>query len=253
MKNFFLNLRDTVHAVTVKFVHAYLPTAKKPYNARVELQTELNQYEIAEKAAVYNIDVSPARIVEGVNAFFTLCCYLSADGFKLKTPLFNSYIRIPGEYDGYETHLPKDVYPAIRMEVGSDFREYIKERVKITFDGIDETNGFIGEALDEATGLKNETLTIGNIVDIHGSGLKITGDEEHASEVGFFFTSEATGDIQATIIPVNEPKLLKALVPSLPSAEYTIVIRTQSSAKNASTSLLKNPREMKSDFTVTPA
>jgi hypothetical protein len=137
MKNFFLTLRDTVHAVTVKFVHAYLPTAKKPYNARVELQIELGVEEIAEKAAVYNIDVSPARIVEGTNAFFTLCCYLAADGYKLKTPLFNSYIRIPGEYDGYETRLAKGVYPAIRMEVGSGFRDYIKERVKVVFDGID--------------------------------------------------------------------------------------------------------------------
>jgi hypothetical protein len=88
-------------------------------------------------------------------------------------------------------------------------------------------NGFIGEALDEATDLKNEMLTIGNIVDIRGSGLKIASDEEHASEVGFFFTSEATGDIQATIIPVNEPKLLKILVPPLPATEYTILGKKQ--------------------------
>jgi hypothetical protein len=251
MKNFFLSLRDTVHAVTVKFVHAYLPTAKKQYNARVALQTELDLYAIAEKATVYNMDISPDRIVEGANAFFTLCCYLSADGFKLKTPLFNSYMRIPGEYDGYETHLPKDVHPAIRMEVSADFREYIRDRVKVVFDGIDETNGFIGEVVDEATGNVNGTITIGNIIDIHGSGLKIEGDEEHASTIGFFFSNETTGEIQATIIPVNEPKMIKVLVPQLSAADYTIVIRTQTSAKSAT--LLKNIREVKSDFTVTPA
>jgi hypothetical protein len=250
MKNFFLKLRDTVHAVTVKFVHAYLPTAKKPYNARVELQTELDLDQIAEKAEVYNINISPARIVEGATAFFTLCCYLSADGFKLKTPMFNSYLRIPGEYDGYETHLPKGVYPAIRMEVAAGYREYIRERVKVVFDGIDEVTGFIGEVFDEVTRVANETITVGNIIDVRGSGLKIVSDEEHASQIGFFFTSEATGDIQATIVPVNEPKLLKVLVPPLSAGEYEIVIRTQSSAKN--TTLLKNLREMKSDFTVTP-
>ncbi|MDR1338490.1 MAG: DUF4469 domain-containing protein [Prevotellaceae bacterium] len=50
----------------------------------------------------------------------------------------------------------------------------------------------------------------------------------------------------------NEPKLLKVLVPSLPATEYTIVIRTQSSAKSRGT-LLKDVHEIKSDFTVTPA
>jgi hypothetical protein len=235
-------------------VHAYLPTAKKPYNARVALQTELTLEEIAEKAEVYNIDVSPARIVEGTNAFFTLCCYLAADGFKLKTPLFNSYIRIPGEYEGYETHLPEGVHPAIRMEVAADFREYIRERVKVMFDGIDETNGFIGDVLDEETGSVSGVITMGNIIDIRGSGLKIMGDEEHADEVGLFFQSETSDPIRATIIPVNEPKMLKVLVPMLtPGQDYVITIRTQSSAKHASSIMLKNIREMKSDFTVTPS
>jgi hypothetical protein len=231
-------------------VHAYLPNVKKPYNAHVALQTDLDLYEIAEKATVYNIDVSPARIVEGANAFFMLCCYLSADGFKLKTPLFNSYMCIPGEYDGNETHLPKDVHTAIRMEVSADFREYIRERVKVVFDGIDETSGFIGEVVDEVTGDVNGTITVGNIIDIRGSGLKIESDEEHASEIGFFFSSESTGEIQATLIPVNEPKMLKIIVPQLSVTEYTIIIRTQTSAK--SHGLQKNVREVRSDFTVTP-
>ncbi|MDR1169622.1 MAG: DUF4469 domain-containing protein [Prevotellaceae bacterium] len=253
MENFFLTLRDTVHTMTVKFVRTYLPTAKKPYNARVMLQTELDLYEIAEKAEIYDIGVSPQRIVEGVMAFITLCYYLSADGFKLKTPLFNSYMRIPGEYDGYETHLPEGVYPEIRMTPGVAYKEYIRERVNVMFDGIYDVNGLIGEVLDEVTGLKNETITVGNIIDIHGWGLKIAGDEEHADQIGFFFTSEATGDIQATVIPVNKPTLLKVLVPPLSAEDYFVVIRTQSSAKSARGVFLKNLREIKSVFTVTPA
>jgi hypothetical protein len=251
MKNFFLSLRDTIHSVTVKFGHAYLPNAKKPYNAHVALQTELDLDQIAEKATVYNLNITPAQIVEGTNAFFVLCYYLLADGYKLKTSLFNSFMRIPGEYDGTETKLPDDVFPAIRMEAAAALRKYIQERVTVVFDGIDETKGIIGSVVDGATGKTDGKITIGNIIDISGAGMKIEGDKEHASEVGFFFVSDSSADIRVTIIPVNEPKLLKVLVPQLEAKDYTIVIRTQSSAKTSS-SLLKNVREVRSDFTVTP-
>lgn len=252
MRNFLLTLKDTAHKVTVKFVHAFLPTAKKPYNARVVLQTELNLEAIADKALLYNIDVSPARILEGTTAFCILCYCLTGDGYKLKTPLFNSYIRIPGEYEGFETSLPEGEFPALRMEMATEFRKYIREHVKVVFDGIDEATGFIGEALDELTGSENEFMTVANILDVRGSGLKIAADEEHASEVGFFFASEATGEIKVNVIPVNEPKLVKVIVPPLPAGEYTIIIRTQSSTKSAS-AVLKHMREIKSEFTLTPA
>jgi hypothetical protein len=43
----------------VKFVPAYLPQAKKTYNARAALQTELDIHGVASKANVYNITTSP--------------------------------------------------------------------------------------------------------------------------------------------------------------------------------------------------
>ncbi|MDR1130732.1 MAG: DUF4469 domain-containing protein [Prevotellaceae bacterium] len=253
MKRFFLTLKDKTHRVIVKFTRAYLPGAKKPYNARVVHQTELNLEQVAEKALLYDVGVLPARIVEGVTAFFTLCYYLTADGYKLKTPLFKSFLRIPGEYDGDETQLHENVFPELRMNAAADFTKYIRERVEVVFDGIYEANGLIGEVLDELTGVRDDIMTVGNIIDVRGSGLKILANGEHASEAGFFFASEATGEIRATVIPVNEPRLLKVLVPPLPPADYTIIIRTQSSAIKASTTLLKNIREIKSDFTVKPA
>jgi hypothetical protein len=251
MRNFFLSLRDVMHAVIVKFVHAYLPTANKAFNARVANQTELTLEEIAEKAAVYNINVDPDVIAEGANAFFTLCCYLCADGYKLKTPLFNSYMRIPGEYEGYETHLPEGLYPTVRMEASAAFRNYIRERVKITFDGIDEANGFIAELYDVKTGTINDRVTESNLAEIRGVGLKVLGDEKNKDKVGVYFVDINGLEDKVSIIPVNENKLLKVIVPSMGESTYTIVIRTQSSARGQGSShVLKDVREMRSEFTV---
>jgi hypothetical protein len=48
---------------------------------------------------------------------------------------------------------------------------------------------------------------------------------------------------------VNEPKTIKAVVPSFPGP-YFISIKTQGSAKSSS-NLLKEIREVRSDFTLT--
>ena len=61
---------------------------------------------------------------------------------------------------------------------------------KIDFDGIDQSDGHIGEAVDEATGLIDEAATVGNILTIHGYGLKIEADDAHKDQVGVFFKTD---------------------------------------------------------------
>jgi hypothetical protein len=178
--------------------------------------------------------------------------YLAADGYKIKTPLFNLRIRAPGEYDGTETHLPEGVFPEARLQVSAAFRSYIRDKVKFEFDGIDQREGFIGEAFDESTGLVDESITIGNLLSIHGYGLKVEGDADHQGEVGLFFEDGSGARIKAAILAVNEPRTLKAIAPASLAAgtAYRLVVITQSSAKHGS-KVLKNPREVRSEFTLT--
>lgn len=58
--------------------------------------------------------------------------------------------------------------------------------------------------------------------------------------------------IDAVNIALNEPRELRAIAPTTAVAgkQYCVVVSTQASAKNG-THLLKNMREMKSDFTIT--
>ena len=40
-------------------------------------------------------------------------------------------------------------------------RRYLKDPVRVQFDGFDQHDGIIGRAVDEATGRVNETATVG--------------------------------------------------------------------------------------------
>jgi hypothetical protein len=135
------------------------------------------------------------------------------------------------------------------MQSAAPFREYIKERVGVQFDGVDQADGLIAEAVDEATGQVDEGVTIGNLLTIRGYGLKIEGDDEHKDEAGLFFEDGAGSVVKVGIIAVNEPKTLKVIVPAglAIRTEYTLKVVTQSSAKGGG-ALLKNVREVRSDF-----
>jgi len=241
-------VKDILHRIEVRFVHAFLPDAKKPYNLKAVHQPELDIHEIASKAEVYNIGTSPKVIEEGLMAGMELIYYLVADGFKVKTPLFNIKMRFPGEYNGSETQLVEGAYPTARLQTSAAFRKYLKERVKVEFCGIDQTDGYIAEAYDEVTETTDDLATGGNILTIRGIGLKIEGDRD---EVGLFFHPvSGAPETKVDVIAVNEPRTLKVVVPILDTTrEYVLRLVTQSSAKGGG-ALLKTKREMRSDFTL---
>ena len=245
-------VKDVIHRITAKFVHAFLPDAKKPYNLRAVFQPDLDIHGIASKADVYNIETSPKVIEEGFTAACELIYYLTADGYRIKTPIFNSRIRLPGEYEGAETRLGEGLYPEVRMQPSIGFRNYIRDRVRLEFDGVEDADGLIAEAQDEKTGHIDEAATIGNLLVIRGYGLKIESDADHAAQTGVFFDDGQNPPVKADIVAVNEPRTLKVIVPAglAAGADYFLRVSTMSSPR-ASGHLLKGVREMKSEFRLT--
>ena len=113
----------------------------------------------------------------------------------------------------------------------------------------------IAEIVNHVTGEIDLTVNAGAIFYVRGMGLKIEADDLHAAEAGLFLEDADTGActrIDAVNIALNEPRELRAIAPTTVVAgkQYCVVVSTQASAKN-STHLLKNIREMKSDFTIT--
>jgi hypothetical protein len=244
-------LKDVIHRIIAKFVPNTLPNEKKKYIARSVLQTELGIHEIASKASVYNITTSPKVIEEGFLAAEQLIIYLAADNYRIKTNLFHLNVRIPGEYDGMETHLPAGRHPEVRLSADDTLRNYIRDHVQITFDGIEENNGFIAQVIDEATGSVDQAITMGNIVTVNGYGLKVESDALHTDRAGIFLVDGSGGETPVKAIALNEPRTLKLLIPDALTADhYWLLVRTQSSVKGGY--LLKDLREVRSEFTLTP-
>jgi len=247
------NVKDILHRIQVRFIHAFLPDAKKPYYLKAVHQPELDIHGIASKAEVYNIGTSPKVIEEGFTAGSVLACYLAADGYRLNTPLFKMKVKVPGEYDGSETHLPQEVYPTVVLQATAQFRKYLREKVKIEFDGIEQADGLIAEAYDEASEMMDELATIGKLLTIHGFGLKIEADDTHKNAVGLFFDSViGYPPVKADIIAVNQPRTLKVIVPAglKEGSPYKLRVVTQGSART-SAHLLKELRQSVSDFSLT--
>jgi hypothetical protein len=245
-------VKDVIHRITAKFVRAFLPDAKKPYNLRAVFQPELDIHGVASKADVYNIETDPKIIEDGVNAFCELVYYLTADGYRIKTPLFNTRVRLPGEYEGNETSMLEGLRPQVRMQAAAAYRAYIEQRARVQFDGIEETDGMVAEILDEKTGHIDDMATIGNLLTLRGYGLKIEADDAHRDQTGVFFQGESGAPVRAEIIAVNENRTLKVIVPAslAAGAEYRLRVVTQGSSKHSGT-LLKETREMEPDFKLT--
>ena len=242
---------DVIHRITVRFVRAFLPNLKKAFHLKAVDQSELDIHGIASKAQVYNISTSPKVIEEGLTAGFLLMRYLAADGFRIKTPLFKLRIRIPGEYNGSETALPNGVYPVPRLQVNQEFSRYIREKVQLMFNGVNDNTGLISDVKDEATGTTNDKLTKGNMLTIKGRGLKIESDKINESQTGVFFRPSKGNPVKVKVIAVNQPRTLKVLIPAelVKGTAYTIGISTMSSY-NKSGKVLKTMREFESNFTL---
>jgi hypothetical protein len=240
--------------IVAKFIPCHLPQAKKSYNLRPAHQTVLDIKELASKADVYKIDVSPNIIEQGLTAGMELMYYLVAEGYRIKTPVFNLSIKLRGEYDGIEDALAEGIYPRASLKVNSQLRKYLKERVKVEFDGVTEGKSFIVNAFDEASGLSNQVITRGDVITIKGSGLKIDCVPENELQAGVFFKPPTGVPIKASRVVVNEHKTLKVLVPAelIEGTAYQIAVETWSSPKGHA-AICKNPRDIRSSFSLVAA
>jgi len=246
--------KDIVHKITVKFIPATLPGAKKPYNVKAVLQPELDIAGIAAKANVFKMNCDPYVIEEGLTKGMELIYYLVAAGYRIKTPLFNLRMRIPGEFDGIETQMPDGTFPVARLKTNPVFRKYLEEHVKVVFDGREESEGFISTAVDEATGLTNEVMTRGHILSINGRGIKLESDEAQKDQMGVYFKADTGLPVKADIVAWNMPKLVKVIVPPqlTVGTDYQITVETWSSPKGTP-GVFKKARNVRSGFRLTAA
>jgi len=241
---------DRMHDLIAKFVKNNLPEAKKPYNLKPEHQPVLNIHKLASKAAVYNIETDPETIEDGLNAGLKLMRYLIADGFIVDTPLFNLRVRVPGEYNGKETSLPDGVHPIARIRTKAKFREYIRDHVQISIDGVYSKNGYITEFLDIDENETNSVFVPGDQFKLTGVDIKAIGDNPSC---GVFFVpvDNPAAEVRVMRIAENSRSKIIGICPQTGYQRNKIVIRTQYSGSNSV--FLKTVRVLESDFVIEEA
>jgi hypothetical protein len=241
---------DVLNNYVAQFVQANLPEAKKKYNLKAKFQSEYNVHDIASKASVYNIETNPKVIEDGANAFFDIIRYTVANGGTIHTPLFNLRVRLPGEYVGDETRLNDGLFPEIRLNPTAAFRKYIRDTVKVEIAGIGDDIGHIGEAYDEASATTNDVATVGGLMTVRGHGLKVSG--EAADNFGLFFICVSPFEaFKVDVLPVNEPRTLKFIVPAglTTGRSYMIRVDTRSPVSGGGR-LLKELRYLEAPFKI---
>jgi hypothetical protein len=236
-----------LHKIKVRLFPNTLPTVKEPYIARTSGEKLLTVEEIC--ASLKNrggFTGDYGQVVTNAKQFFDEAAYLLCDGYGLNMGYFSIHTRVGG---GWKT--VDEANDRIKHPVGFSFRvrrplAELADRIELDAQGITSNEGFIGEALDEATGSLDETATIGNILTITGSGLKVAGD----GDCGVYFQSEDDQSLTRLVLAVNEPKTLKVVVPALPAGnEYRIVVKTCTpTGKHGGQ--LKTMRTIISDFTL---
>jgi hypothetical protein len=241
---------DKIHNIIVKYVPAYLPKAKKPYNLKPVHQPTLDVHGVASKADVYNITTDPAVIEAGLNDGLRLIRYLAADGYRITTPLFNVKIRVPGEYEGTETCLPDGVKPLVRLGPSAEYRKYVKENVKVDFSGLEQPKGFISGFFDIDEDSYNTIFAAGDQFILTGSDIRVAGDD---SACGVFLVAvdDPTHEVRVTRIAENTRSRIIGICPQTGHQYNKIVIRTQFSG--SPTRFLKAVRTIESSFVIEEA
>ena len=114
-------------------------------------------------------------------------------------------------------------------------------------------NNLIAEIVNRTTKQVNTDITAGGVLELHGKGLKVVGSEEYAAYV---YLINADTDTIAASVPAddlltNTPTQVMFQVPAKLEAgkKYRVKIITQASSDRSK--LLKQPRMILSDITLT--
>ena len=148
---------------------------------------------------------------------------ITKEGHTVAIPLFQTRFSIFGKFDG-----PMDVFDHTRHKLkinvsrGTLIRDVQKE---IKLEKIDCLAPVINilEVRDSISNTVNRVLTSKGVVEIHGSQIKLVGNEENC---GLFFVAADGTTVKASVIIQNKPSILIAMVPELTAGTYKVKVAT---------------------------
>ncbi|MDR1169817.1 MAG: DUF4469 domain-containing protein [Prevotellaceae bacterium] len=196
--------------------------------------------EIFQRISARYPGLTPTQISSAVNEFFGEVTTITENGETVTTPLFNTQLSMPGIYNGaMDSFDAKRHSVKINLNPGVLMREAVR-KVKTEKVATAESLPHILEVKDVTSGMINDTITPGGVIQLRGSKLRFLTDQP---ENGIFLFRENEADIVLTTIVENKPARLIAVLPTdLPHGEYFIEVRTTFSGSAKPAKKLKRGR-----------
>ena len=146
------------------------------------------------------------------------------EGNNINLPLFNTSFSISGVFES-----PMDSFDGNRHKLNINLTKGVLLREAEKKVKFEKTNSAapqpqIQEVKDSITGLYNERLTPGGVVEVRGYNLKIDGDDKSC---GLWFIGDGGSEYKAEVIIENKPARIIAMIPHLKGDVYRVKVVTQ--------------------------
>ncbi len=180
--------------------------------------------------------ITKTDILAVLNSFFETLEEITEEGGIVNTGLINTSFSIAGVFEEATDTFDRRRH-SVRLNInpGKELREVLS-RIRTEKTGTLEALPHILEVKDSVSGTVNERLTPLGVVEIIGSRLRIYGDSKSN---GIAFVNAEGEQFKPTTLVSNKPAKLIAILPDLPTGEYTVQITTQ---YNHTPKGLKEPR-----------
>ena len=184
-----------------------------------------SQDEVAELMLRRGSLLTKADILAVLEVYGEVILDLVSDGSAVHTPLFQLMPSIMGVFDG-----PGDSFDPARHKIKINLNQGVAVRdaalkIKTQKVQVAEPIPYIQEVKDVISGVVNDQLTPGGVMQLTGSRLKVIEDEP--SNGIFLITAGTTDEIKLGSIIDNKPSRLLIMLPqSLDPGDYWLEVRT---------------------------
>jgi hypothetical protein len=240
--------QEVLHTLPLWLYPSHLPDMQGKYLVRPKGLQMLSTRDLCVKAVKDGYPGSVDDMEYCVKWFLDTAAFDLLDGYGVNFGgYFSTRLKVDGILDSELAAFVPENHPAnFTFSVLGRLRRLLS-RIHYRLEGTAGDGTIITEVIDITTGLVNEKITPNGAFTILGTKLKIVGDPV---KTGIFFVAPDMFPVQVTAPLIeNNPTRIIAIAPDLPAdKEWTVQVRTQ--FVNGTT-LLKEPRTIESDFTLT--
>ncbi|MDR0643618.1 MAG: DUF4469 domain-containing protein, partial [Treponema sp.] len=186
----------------------------------------INQDEIARRILKSGAGLTSSDIASVLEAAVQVVRDALESGEAVTTRLFNAFPSIQGVFTGAEDSFdPKRHSVKIHYSAGLGLRDAAEQvKPKKVLPG--QTGAIITSVTDVKTGSVNNLLTPGRTLRIHGSKLKLLGED---TAVGVYFIGADGSAVKVDLSDIveNKPGEVIVMIPALAAGEYSLRLVTQ--------------------------